>query len=156
MADIYTLERYIRWAFKILCRYSTLISMTGDIVYCQALGQEVIILNSRKAVQDLFEKRSNIYSDRPALPMRDMCVIVFKFRYLTFAVMLTQIIFRLGWKFVVGLLQYGDEWREHRRVLHQKYRPDAAFAYRPVQLTKIQELMKNILEDPENFEVHYK
>jgi hypothetical protein len=44
----------------------------GDIVYGYALGQHVIILNSRKAVTELFEKRSQIYSDRPLLPMRDM------------------------------------------------------------------------------------
>lgn len=36
------------------------------------MGQHVIILNSLKAVTDLFEKRSHIYSDRPILPMRDM------------------------------------------------------------------------------------
>ena len=44
----------------------------GDIVYCEALGQHVIILNSLKVVNDLFEKRSHIYSDRPLLPMRDV------------------------------------------------------------------------------------
>lgn len=46
----------------------------GDIVYCSAVGQEVIILNSLKVVNELFDKRSHIYSDRPRLPMRDMYV----------------------------------------------------------------------------------
>ena len=44
----------------------------GDIVYTYAMGQHIIILNSLKAVTDLFDKRSQIYSDRPILPMRDM------------------------------------------------------------------------------------
>ncbi|KIJ42382.1 hypothetical protein M422DRAFT_171145 [Sphaerobolus stellatus SS14] len=98
------------------------------------LSRHVIVLNSRKAVQDLFEKRSHIYSDRPLLAMRDI----------------------LGWKFVLGLMHYDDEWRTNRRILHQKYRHDAALAYRPVQLSKIHELLKSVLRDPENFERHYK
>jgi len=105
----------------------------GDIVYANALGQDVIILNSRKAVDDLFEKRSQLYSDRPLLPMRDI----------------------LGWSFVVGLMHYDDEWRLNRRLLHQKYRPDAAIDFRPVQLDKVHELLRNLLRDPGNFQGHY-
>jgi len=48
--------------------------LSGDIVYCNAMGQHVIILNSLKVTIDLFEKRSNMYSDRPVLPMRDMYI----------------------------------------------------------------------------------
>ncbi|KIJ52298.1 hypothetical protein M422DRAFT_156199 [Sphaerobolus stellatus SS14] len=105
----------------------------GDVVYAHALGQDVIVLNSRKAVDDLFEKRSQLYSDRPLLPMRDI----------------------LGWSFVVGLMHYNDEWRLNRRLLHQKYRPDAAIAFRPVQLSKIYELLRNLLQAPERFQDHY-
>lgn len=53
-------------------------------------------------------------------------------------------------------MHYGDEWRQNRRTLHQKYRPDAALAYRPTQLAKIHELLRNLLSEPENFEYHYK
>ncbi|KAF8815593.1 cytochrome P450 [Phlegmacium glaucopus] len=106
----------------------------GDIVYCYALGQHVIILNSLKAVTDLFDKRSHIYSDRPILPIRDI----------------------LGWEFVLGLMFYGDTWRNNRRTLHRKYRPDAALAYRPTQLKKVHELLRNLLKDPNNFVDHYK
>ncbi|KAF9459021.1 cytochrome P450 [Collybia nuda] len=106
----------------------------GDIVYGHAMGQHVIILNSLKAVTDLFEKRSHIYSDRPVLPMRDV----------------------LGWEFVLGLMYYGDTWRKNRRILHQKYRPDAALAHRPTQMKKVHELLRNILAKPESFVDHYK
>ena len=37
----------------------------GDIIYLEALGQPIIILNSVKTVGDLFERRSALYSDRP-------------------------------------------------------------------------------------------
>ena len=41
----------------------------GDIVHIQALGQHFIILGSIEAVNDLLERRSAIYSDRPRIPM---------------------------------------------------------------------------------------
>ncbi|KAJ7828954.1 cytochrome P450 [Mycena olivaceomarginata] len=37
----------------------------GEIVYVSAFGQPVVILNSSKAVSDLLERRSTMYSDRP-------------------------------------------------------------------------------------------
>jgi hypothetical protein len=36
----------------------------SDIVHATALGTHIIVLNSAKAVHELFEKRSAIYSDR--------------------------------------------------------------------------------------------
>ncbi|KIJ31422.1 hypothetical protein M422DRAFT_128389, partial [Sphaerobolus stellatus SS14] len=39
----------------------------GDIVYVKILSMDMIIVNSRKMVYELFEKRSSIYSDRPDL-----------------------------------------------------------------------------------------
>ena len=41
----------------------------GDVVYVNALGKHLIILNSAKAANELLEQRSAIYSDRPYLPM---------------------------------------------------------------------------------------
>ena len=45
--------------------YSTL----GDVIYLNVLGQPVLALESGRAALDLFDKRSNIYSDRPHLVM---------------------------------------------------------------------------------------
>ena len=41
----------------------------GDVIHANVLGTHYIILNSLEAVEDLLEKRSAIYSDRPRLPM---------------------------------------------------------------------------------------
>ena len=41
----------------------------GDIVYFRAAGRNVFVLNSPEVVHELLEKRSNIYSDRPILPL---------------------------------------------------------------------------------------
>ena len=45
--------------------YSTL----GDVIYLNVLGQPVLVLESGRAALDLFDKRSNIYSDRLHLVM---------------------------------------------------------------------------------------
>ncbi|KIJ31347.1 hypothetical protein M422DRAFT_90578, partial [Sphaerobolus stellatus SS14] len=37
----------------------------GDIVRVKDFGRNIIILNSWKSANDLLEKRSSIYSDRP-------------------------------------------------------------------------------------------
>ncbi|KAF5367913.1 hypothetical protein D9757_007761 [Collybiopsis confluens] len=37
----------------------------GDLIYLNVFGKPVLVLNSIEAINDLFEKRSNNYSDRP-------------------------------------------------------------------------------------------
>jgi hypothetical protein len=41
----------------------------GDVVYIEALGQKIVILGSATAVNDLMERRSAVYSDRPGALM---------------------------------------------------------------------------------------
>jgi hypothetical protein len=49
--------------------------MPGNILSFQIFGQVIVVLNSAEAAKDLLEKRSAIYSDRPALPILEMCVL---------------------------------------------------------------------------------
>ncbi|KAJ6559091.1 cytochrome P450, partial [Mycena vulgaris] len=106
----------------------------GDIVHARVFGQHIIFLNSLKMASDLFEKRSHIYSDRPAAPMIDL----------------------IGWGFNVGLMPYSDKWRQHRRLFQQCFRPDAARTYRPIQMTKIHDFLRELLSRPEEFVALYK
>ena len=39
----------------------------GDLLYSRVLGQHIIIISSIQVAQDLLDKRSAIYSDRPQL-----------------------------------------------------------------------------------------
>ena len=39
----------------------------GDIIYLNAMGQPIVVLNSASVAADLFERRANIYSDRPTM-----------------------------------------------------------------------------------------
>ena len=41
--------------------------LAGDLVYLNAAGQPIIIVNSQKVATDLFDRRAGIYSDRPPL-----------------------------------------------------------------------------------------
>ena len=51
-------------------------SLAGDIVHVKIFGKHVIMLNSARAVNDLLDKRSSIYSDRPHLPLIKLSVTV--------------------------------------------------------------------------------
>jgi hypothetical protein len=44
----------------------------GDVVCIDALGQKIIVLGSATAVNDLLERRSAIYSDRPITPILEL------------------------------------------------------------------------------------
>ena len=49
--------------------------MAGDILSFRAFGQVIVVLNSIKVNKDLLERRPDIYSDRPVIPIFDMYVL---------------------------------------------------------------------------------
>ncbi|KAF7346479.1 Cytochrome p450 [Mycena sanguinolenta] len=106
----------------------------GDVMHVQMFGEHILILNSVKAATELLEKRAPLYSDRPTIPMLPL----------------------IGWGFNFSFMSRTNKWRERRRLFHQHFRPDAAAAYRPVQLSKIQDLLRGLLYTPEDFAVHIK
>ncbi|KAG2008676.1 O-methylsterigmatocystin oxidoreductase [Coprinopsis cinerea AmutBmut pab1-1] len=69
----------------------------GDIIYLEALGQRILVLNSLASIEALLVKRAANYSDRAGSVITDLM--------------------RFRWLF--GLMNYGSEWRERRRVFHQ-------------------------------------
>lgn len=50
--------------------------MAGDIISFRAFGQVVVVLNSVKVNKDLLERRPDIYSDRPVIPIFNMYVFL--------------------------------------------------------------------------------
>ncbi|KAF7346478.1 hypothetical protein MSAN_01875900 [Mycena sanguinolenta] len=106
----------------------------GDVVHAQMFGKHILILNSVKVATELLEKRAPLYSDRPILPMLTLT----------------------AWDFNLAFMPRGNKWRERRRLFQQRFRRDAAAAYRPVQLRKIQDLLRGLLSTPEDFAVHIK
>jgi hypothetical protein len=49
--------------------------MTGDVLSFHVFGQVIVVLNSIKANKDLLERRGEIYSDRPAIPVFEMYLL---------------------------------------------------------------------------------
>ncbi|KAH7920238.1 CyP450 monooxygenase [Leucogyrophana mollusca] len=104
----------------------------GDLLYVEILGTKILVLNSEEVAKDLLDKRSQNYSDRPQVPMATL----------------------MGWEFNVGFIRYGDHWRKHRKVMHQGLKPEAMLNYRHIQLEKVHQLIRNILQTPDDMEAH--
>jgi hypothetical protein len=49
-------------------------AMPGPLIYVRLLGRDVIIINSEEVLQELIEKRSSIYNDRPRYVTNELCV----------------------------------------------------------------------------------
>lgn len=67
---------YQQWAHKYgerqpgkSIKYSQTHRISGDVMHVEALGQHIIILNSVESANELFERRSSTYSDRPEAVM---------------------------------------------------------------------------------------
>ncbi|KZT21370.1 cytochrome P450 [Neolentinus lepideus HHB14362 ss-1] len=106
----------------------------GDLTHLMAFGQHIIVVNSVKVANDLFEKRSHIYSDKPYVPMVNLT----------------------GWDYVIGFMPYSDRWRHHRRYLHQMFRPKQAVKYNGTIKRKVHGLLRALLEEPDDFLKHIK
>ncbi|KAF7314436.1 Cytochrome P450 [Mycena kentingensis (nom. inval.)] len=104
----------------------------GPLVHLTAFGDHILVINSAKMADDLLEKRSQIYSDRPSIPMIGF----------------------MGWGFNMGFMQYGDKWRTYRRLMHQFFKKEATAYYRPIQRAKIHDMLRQVLATPADFRDH--
>ncbi|KAJ2917369.1 hypothetical protein MD484_g3052, partial [Candolleomyces efflorescens] len=115
--------------------YSNLAKKHGDIFLLKSLGAKMIIVSSLKRTNDLFEKRSNVYSDRPWLPM--MCG---EMQYADY----------------FSVMSYSTMWRKQRREFHSNFNPAALELYHPMILEERIGILKNLLADPREFREHTK
>jgi hypothetical protein len=60
-------KMYGRSIVPILCYVLPELNLiaSGDLIYLNAAGQPMVILNSQRVAVDLFDRRASIYSDRP-------------------------------------------------------------------------------------------
>ncbi|KAF5329779.1 hypothetical protein D9619_009098 [Psilocybe cf. subviscida] len=104
----------------------------GDVLSFEILGQRVVILNSLEAAQDLLEKRSAIYSDRPRWPMLELMDFGYNF----------------------GFRPYGSSWRRHRRAFNEHFRASAVQRYQPIQAQGTRAYLNKLLKSPQDFTSH--
>ncbi|KAJ6533886.1 cytochrome P450 [Mycena vulgaris] len=95
----------------------------GDVMYPQIPGQSIIVLDSLQAAEDLLDKRSAIYSDRPNFPLYEL----------------------FGWTSVLTLLRYGSEKFAKCRQIHQTYLGrQNCVAFNPMQIREARTLVRNL------------
>ncbi|KAJ6515578.1 putative monooxygenase [Mycena sanguinolenta] len=102
----------------------------GDVVYLEAVGQPMVLLNTAKAAKDLLEQRSAIYSDRPQMEMA----------YLS------------GYDKALVLQPYNDTWRQQRKIVMQDLAPRMIPRYYALQEAEARLLAKDVLENPSQLE----
>ncbi|KAF9459217.1 cytochrome P450 [Collybia nuda] len=102
----------------------------SDILSLQLPGASLIILNSAKAVQDLLVKRSAMYSDRPR------------------STMLSDL---MGMSWVFGLMQYGNQWKQHRKAFRRDFETDRTTEVRSHELLSVRRLLRRLLNSSVNY-----
>jgi len=63
---------------------------------------------------------------------------------------------RLQADWTFGMMPYGAEWKQHRRVFHQFVNQHAVAQYHPIIVQENLELLRQLKADPENFMDHMK
>ncbi|KAG8796150.1 hypothetical protein FRC12_003741 [Ceratobasidium sp. 428] len=107
--------------------------LNSDIVSFTILGQTTVVLNSAAAANDLFEKRSAAYSDRP-----EMMIITDEWL--------------VDWRKAVSMCPSGPRHRTYRKMMHKFVSKNAAAVYHPYQETEVREFMKRLLVSSERVE----
>lgn len=113
--------------------FSRLSQIYGPIMHMRVLTQHIIVLSSLDDILELFERRGNIYSDRPEFTMMGDL---------------------MGWGYIGSLVPYGEWWRAHRRVYHHYFHEGATKTYLEVQAKSNIEFLRALLRSPHRFMEH--
>ncbi|KZP18888.1 cytochrome P450 [Athelia psychrophila] len=103
----------------------------SDMVYLRILGQSVLVLDSLEVINELLDKRSNIYSSRPRFTM------VFEL---------------MDWTDNFSIMPYGNFWRAHRRLFQSEFSTPSW--HHPQQTYGAHGLLSRLLERPEEWRDH--
>ncbi|KAF5330223.1 hypothetical protein D9611_010590 [Ephemerocybe angulata] len=114
--------------------YNRMSQEFGDIMYLEALGQPIVLLNSLSRATEVYDKRGVQYSDRPHLPILGLM--------------------EMDWSF--GLMPYGSEWKRHRKPFHQLVNANALPKFYPVFNEEMRVLLQSLHKTPEEFLGHMK
>ncbi|KAM5370218.1 hypothetical protein ACJZ2D_008621 [Fusarium nematophilum] len=99
----------------------------GDVFYTKIGGTDYVWLSSPKAVKDLMDKKSSIYSSRPHLPLAQE-VASGNSRQL--------------------FMPYGPDWRSLRKHSHALLNQNSSRKYQPVQDFESKVVLRDLLEEP--------
>lgn len=102
----------------------------GDVFYTKIGGTDYVWLPSPKAVKNLMDKKSSMYSSRLPLP-------------------LAQDVASAGRRQL--FMQYGPRYRVVRRISHALLSTTVATEYQPIRDLESKQLMAEILDEPDRF-----
>lgn len=114
-------------------QFAALSKQFGPVVHLGVLARDIIVLGTKDACEDLLDRRSSIYSDRPRFPM---------------------VAELMGWEWTTGLQRYGSWWRQHRRAIHQAFNEHAAKQFWPLLAEKNATFLHLLAESPGGFWAH--
>lgn len=107
----------------------------SNIIHFNALGNNIVVLNSMQAAKDLLDKRSAIYSDRPVSGIT----------------MLSEL---CGFDWSFGMKPYGPEWRDSRKAFQRVFHPNTVSRFRPREVVEARKLLCRLLRAPDDFMAH--
>jgi cytochrome P450 len=97
-------------------------SETG-VLYLNAAGTNIIVLDTYEDCVALMERRSGIYSGRIKMPMlQDL----------------------MGWDFSIILTDYGSVWRHSRRLMHNSFHSNVVKSFQPLQLKTARDILPQL------------
>lgn len=105
----------------------------GEIWYTKMGGSDYIWLSSPRAVKELMDKRSSIYSSRPPTPLAGDVASGGR-RQL--------------------FMKYGPSYRVVRKIAHSLLNINVTTSYQPIQNLESKQLMYDLIHDPDNFYDH--
>ncbi|PPQ89805.1 hypothetical protein CVT25_007410 [Psilocybe cyanescens] len=106
----------------------------GPIVHFRVFNNHTVLLNTAKAVFDLLESRSSVYSERPTQWMAGELT---------------------GRKYGVFMTSFSDpRYKVMRRLLQQGLNSRASKSYRPIQMQETLVLLQGLADNPRDFAAH--
>ncbi|KAF8485183.1 cytochrome P450 [Russula ochroleuca] len=106
----------------------------GDLIYLNAAGQPVVVINSRKVAVELLDRRGTIYSDKPS---NIVCDIMTR-------------------GLVIGFAQYGETWRRMRRAATEPFNKSSVKTFYETQITEAVLLASDLLVGPAQWDQHFR
>jgi len=104
----------------------------GDVICLRIFSQVVVVLCSVSAIKDLLEKRGEIYSERPRIPITEIT--------------------DFDWPmFFIGV---NETWITGRKLLDRSLRPSAMMLYRQMMQEKTHEFLTQLRTNPKEFRNH--
>jgi cytochrome P450 len=122
----------------------------GDLVYVKVLGDNILILNDMESMRELFEKRSQKYSDRPSFLMAKYMGIenVSTCSSALYCSSKTEIGQNLAFA------PYGPGWRQGRKLVHGILNQEAVKKHHSLQENVTARFLRDLVEHPSEVMKH--